>query len=75
MGCSNILKIGREFALDGLPLPRLPAGWGWKEPCVMERPAELWIAAGCARIRNEPAALRVRPNLAHWPVADSHARS
>ena len=27
-GCSNILKLGREFALDGLLLPRLPTGRG-----------------------------------------------
>ena len=31
----DILKIGREFALEGLPLPRLPAGrGGWRVQIV-----------------------------------------
>ena len=62
--------------LTGLPLPGLLAGRGGLESAMRaERPAGSRTAAECAPTRKEPAALRVRPSLGHWPVADSHARS
>src|ERR1700726_2948852 len=76
MDCSNILKLGREFALDGLLLPRLPTGrGGWRAPWAAELPTMLQAPTGCSSTRREPAVLWVRPSLGHWPVADSHARS
>ena len=75
-GCSNILKLGREFALNGLLLPRLPAGrGGWRAPWAAELPTMLQAATGCTSTRREPAVLWVRPSLGLWPVADSHVRS
>src|ERR1700746_3318721 len=68
-------QIRSPFALDGLLLPRLPAGrGGWRAPCAAEPPTMLRTATGWTSTRSEPAVPGVQPSLGHRPVADSHAR-
>jgi hypothetical protein len=68
--------LSNTTPLTGLPLPGLLAGRGGLESAMRaERPAGLRTAAECAPTCKEPAALRVRPSLWQWPVADAHARS
>ena len=75
-GVVQFSTFGRKFALDGLLLPRLPAGrGGWRAPWAAELPTMLQAATGCTSTRREPAVLWGRPSLGHWLVADSHARS
>ena len=75
-GCSNILKLGREFAPDRLLLPRLPTGrGGWRAQWAAKLPTMLQAAPDARRHAANRQSCKFVEFDRTLPVADSHARS